>query len=173
MEAAEAGGDREGWTEVGGWIGGGRIRREEIRGGRRFDELPVEDGKAVQWPPKSSKPDSKKDPSKWFDFHADIGHTTNECVALRREVAYLLKNGHLKDVISDKARGVINKYISNSPSRPPPPHPHTKTVNFIAGGSDVCGDISDKHHDGLVISIPVGNCMIRQVIVDSGSSTKL
>ncbi|XP_056685489.1 uncharacterized protein [Spinacia oleracea] len=29
-------------------------------------------GKAVQWPPKSSKPDSKKDPSKWCDFHADI-----------------------------------------------------------------------------------------------------
>ena len=49
-------------------------------------------GKAVQWPPKSSKPESKKDPSKWCDFHADIGHTTNDCVALRREVAYLLKN---------------------------------------------------------------------------------
>ncbi|XP_056697792.1 uncharacterized protein [Spinacia oleracea] len=96
-------------------------------------------GKAVQWPPKSSKPDSKKDPSKWCDFHADIGHTTNECVALRREVAYLLKNGYLKDVMSDKARGVINKDNSNSPSRPPPPPPHTKTVNFIARGSDVCG----------------------------------
>ncbi|XP_056688416.1 uncharacterized protein [Spinacia oleracea] len=95
-------------------------------------------GKAVQWPPKSSKPESKKDPSKWCDFHADIGHTTNDCVALRREVAYLLKNGHLKDVMSDKAR-----------------------------------DISDKHHDGLVISIPVGNCMIKRVLVDNGSSTNV
>ncbi|XP_056697828.1 uncharacterized protein [Spinacia oleracea] len=66
-------------------------------------------GKAVQWPPKSSKPESKKDPSKWCDFHADIGHTTNECVALRKEVAYLLKNGYLKDVMLDKARGVVKK----------------------------------------------------------------
>ncbi|XP_056687877.1 uncharacterized protein [Spinacia oleracea] len=73
-------------------------------------------GKAVQWPPKSSKPESKKDPSKWCDFHADIGHTTNKCVALRIEVAYLLKNGYLKDVMSDKARGVVNKDNSNSPS---------------------------------------------------------
>ncbi|XP_021838806.2 uncharacterized protein [Spinacia oleracea] len=165
-------------------------------------------GKAVQWPPKSSKPESKKDPSKWCDFHADIGHTTNQCVALRREVAYLLKNGYLKDVMSDKARGVVNKDNSNSPSRPPPPPPHTKTVNFIVGGSNICGltysaanrhareneidrparavaanyltpisfdesDAGDKHHDGLVISIPVGNCMIKQVLVDNRSSTNV
>ncbi|XP_021861050.2 uncharacterized protein [Spinacia oleracea] len=104
-------------------------------------------GKAVQWPPKSSKPNSKKDPSKWCDFHADIGHTTNECVALRREVAYILKNGYLKDVLSDKARGVINK--------------------------DNSSDISEKHHDGLVISIPVGNCMIKRVLFDNGSSTNV
>ncbi|XP_056695121.1 uncharacterized protein [Spinacia oleracea] len=38
--------------------------------------------------------------------------------------------------------------------------------------SDV-GDISDKHHDGLVISIPVGNCMIKRVLVNNGSSTKV
>ncbi|XP_056688467.1 uncharacterized protein [Spinacia oleracea] len=143
-------------------------------------------GKAVQWQPKSSKPDSKKDPSKWCDFHADTGHTTNECVALRREVAYLLKNGHLK-------------VVSNSPSQLPPPL-HAKTVNFIAGakrhtwenevdrpalvvaakyvtsisfGESDAGDISDKHHNGLMISIPVGNWMIRRVLVDNGSSTNV
>ncbi|XP_056691806.1 uncharacterized protein [Spinacia oleracea] len=130
-------------------------------------------GSAVQWPPKSSKPDSKKDPSKWCNFHANIGHTTNECVALRREVAYLLKNEYLKDVMSDKARGIINKGNFNSPSRPPLPPPHTKTVNFIVGGSDICGDIPDKHHGGLVISISVGNCMIRRVLLDNGSSTNV
>ncbi|XP_056697946.1 uncharacterized protein [Spinacia oleracea] len=151
-------------------------------------------GKAVQWPPKSSKPDSKKDPSKWCDFHADIGHTTNECVALRREVAYLLKNGYLKDVMSDKARGVVNKDNSNSPSRPPSPPPHTKNskrhtreneidiparevaikhLTPISFDESEAGDISDKHTDGLVISIPVGNCMIRRVLVDNGRSTNV
>ncbi|XP_056687801.1 uncharacterized protein [Spinacia oleracea] len=149
-------------------------------------------GKAVQWPPKSSKPESKKDPSKWCDFHADIGHTTNECVALRREVAYLLKNGYLKDVTPDKARGAVNKDNSNSPSRPPPPSPHTKTrhareneidrlaravaakyLTPISFDESDAGDILDKHHDGLVISIPVGNCMIKRVLVDNGSSTNV
>lgn len=49
-------------------------------------------GNAVHWPPKSNKPDSKKDTSKWCDFHVDIRHPTNEGVALRREFSYMLKN---------------------------------------------------------------------------------
>ncbi|XP_056694978.1 uncharacterized protein [Spinacia oleracea] len=175
----------------------------------QFDESPLEDGKSGTM--KFSKTDSKKDPSKWCDFHADIGHTTNECVAMRREFVYLLNNGHLKDVMSNKARGVVDKDTFNSPSKSPPPPPHTKTVNFTVEGSDVCGwtssaakrhareneidrsaraaaaeyvtpisfdesdawNILDRHHDGIVISIPVGNCMIRRVLVDSGSSTNI
>ncbi|XP_056697885.1 uncharacterized protein [Spinacia oleracea] len=122
-------------------------------------------GKAVQWPPKSSKPDSKKDPSKWCDFHADIGHTTNECVALRREVAYLLKNGYLKDVIEETR--------SREPDRQTNPSCSREISNPLSFDEFDAGDISDKHHDGLVISIPVGNCMIKRHLVDNGSSTNV
>ncbi|XP_056685409.1 uncharacterized protein [Spinacia oleracea] len=128
-------------------------------------------GKATQWPPKSSKPESKKDHSKWCDFHADIGHTTNDCVALRREVAYLLKNGYLKDVMSDKARA--KRHARENEIDRPARAVAAKYLTPISFDESDEGDISDKHHDGLVISIPVGNCMIRRVLVDNGSSTNV
>ncbi|XP_056688205.1 uncharacterized protein [Spinacia oleracea] len=48
-----------------------------------------------------------------------------------------------------------------------------KYLTPISFDESDAGDISDKHHDGLVISIPVGNCMIKQVLVDNGSSTNV
>ncbi|XP_074336053.1 uncharacterized protein LOC141673221 [Apium graveolens] len=92
-----------------------------------------------------------------------------------------------------------------------PPPPHHKVINFIAGGSEICGstysqekrvsremdirvtqvgvgndilpslmfDESDKRNirepqqDGLVISLPVGNCLIKRILVDNGSATNI
>ncbi|XP_021753659.1 uncharacterized protein LOC110719055 [Chenopodium quinoa] len=34
-------------------------------------------------------------------------------------------------------------------------------------------DVVEGHHDGLVISLPVGNCMIKRILVDNGSSTNI
>lgn len=36
--------------------------------------------------------------------------------------------------------------------------------------NDVCGE---EHHDGLVISLTVSNCLLRHVLVDDGSSTNI
>ncbi|XP_074356389.1 uncharacterized protein LOC141696101 [Apium graveolens] len=98
-----------------------------------------------------------------------------------------------------------------TPMRQPPPTPHHKVINFIAGGSEVCGSIysqakraaretdirvfqvgvnsntfpslvfdeSDKRsirepqQDGLVISLPVGNCLIKRILVDNGSAANI
>ncbi|XP_021728394.1 uncharacterized protein LOC110695473 [Chenopodium quinoa] len=34
-------------------------------------------------------------------------------------------------------------------------------------------DAIEGHHDGLVISLPVGNCMIKRILVDNGSSANI
>ncbi|XP_056691762.1 uncharacterized protein [Spinacia oleracea] len=96
-------------------------------------------GKVVQRPPKSSKPESKKDPSKWCDFHADIA-----------------KRHARENEIDRPVRAVAAKYLT--------------PISFDESDA---GDISDKHHDGLVISIPAGNCMIKRVLVDNSNSTNV
>ncbi|XP_021760039.1 uncharacterized protein LOC110724827 [Chenopodium quinoa] len=94
-------------------------------------------GDTVQWPRKSERSGEKKDPSRWCDFHSDIGHTTDECVALRKEVAYLLKKGYLKELLSDRSKALGREKESRQ-GGPPPPPPIVKTICFISGGSEVC-----------------------------------
>ncbi|KAJ9542254.1 hypothetical protein OSB04_028760 [Centaurea solstitialis] len=80
----------------------------------------------VRWPKKPENPSKDKDQTKWCEFHSDHGHTTDECISLKKEIAYLKSNEHLKGIIPDEAK------------RPASPV-HTKVVNCITGGSEVCG----------------------------------
>ncbi|XP_056697477.1 uncharacterized protein [Spinacia oleracea] len=180
-------------------------------------------GGTVRWPRKSDRPDSMKDMSKWCDFHPDNGHKTEECISLKKEVAFLLKRGHLKELLSDKGKETFNKEQTAQPDpmtssdRPEPPT-FNKVVNVISGGSDICGltsstakkinreesgaieegqtedeiilnksltamaitfddsdsvDTQREHHDGLVISLPIGNALIKRILVDNGSSANV
>ncbi|KAK9697961.1 hypothetical protein RND81_08G073100 [Saponaria officinalis] len=92
-------------------------------------------GSFVRWPKRSEKPSLNKDPLKWCDFHSDNGHNTEDCIALKREVAYQLRNGRLTDVLKMPAK----KDKSAQTSQPPVPPPCTNEVKFISGGSDICG----------------------------------
>ncbi|XP_056695120.1 uncharacterized protein [Spinacia oleracea] len=180
-------------------------------------------GGTVRWPNKSDRPDSMKDMSRWYDFHRDNGHTTEECISLKKEVAYLLKRGHLKDLLSDKGKETYNKDNNAQPSPAPSgnrsaPPMFEKVVNVISGGSDICGltssaakkinrgesgavkegqtedevaldkslaamkitfddsdstDTQQEHHDGLVISLPIGNALIKRILIDNGSSANV
>ncbi|XP_021866686.1 uncharacterized protein [Spinacia oleracea] len=180
-------------------------------------------GGTVRWPRKSDRTDSMKNMSKWCDFHRDNGHKTEECISLKKEVAFFLKRGHLKELLSDKGKETFNKEQTAQPDpmtssdRPEPPT-FNKVVNVISGGSDIRGltssaakkinrgesgaieegqteneivlnkslaamaitfddsnsvDTQRKHHDGLVISLPIGNALIKRILVDNGSSANV
>ena len=38
---------------------------------------------------------SKRDPSKFYRYHRDIDHDTNECFDLKEEIEDLIRKGHL------------------------------------------------------------------------------
>ncbi|XP_074283824.1 uncharacterized protein LOC141608361 [Silene latifolia] len=61
-------------------------------------------GPIVRWPRKVENSNPRRDNSKWCEFYMEVGHTTNDYFTMRKEVAYLLKSGYLKDVIKTNGR---------------------------------------------------------------------
>ncbi|XP_017256033.2 uncharacterized protein LOC135147082 [Daucus carota subsp. sativus] len=161
-------------------------------------------GDVIKWPVKSNKPKANPESKLWCDFHGDYGHKASDCVALRREIQYLVKKGYLTEFMTGKS-------VAKTPEKLPPPPPYQKVVNFIAGGSEVCGatysqakriarrkgkqvnvldareddmtelvfnwsdrkTVQEPQQDGLVISLQIGNCLIKRVMVDNGSAANI
>ncbi|XP_074283142.1 uncharacterized protein LOC141607685 [Silene latifolia] len=95
----------------------------------------------VRWPRKVDNPNPRRDRTKWCEFHMDVGHTIENCFTLRKEVAYLLKVGYLKDLIKTKGsqsdQNISNQEQKQEHNLPPPPPLYE--VKFINGGSEICG----------------------------------
>ncbi|GKA94622.1 reverse transcriptase domain-containing protein [Tanacetum coccineum] len=43
----------------------------------------------------------KRDPNKYCEFHADIGHNTDECMQLRKQIEEMIKSGKLSQFIKE------------------------------------------------------------------------
>ncbi|XP_074291450.1 uncharacterized protein LOC141618250 [Silene latifolia] len=71
---------------------------------KRLDNM----GDIVKWPKKTDNLNSRKDTTRWCEFHMDIGHTTNEFLDVHRQVGYLLKKGYLKDLMPSKNRILVD-----------------------------------------------------------------
>ncbi|KAF2591518.1 hypothetical protein F2Q70_00039258 [Brassica cretica] len=95
----------------------------------------------VKWPQKMKAPDSFRNPGLWCDFHRDHGHKTEDCVALRIEVTELLKKGYLREFLSEKAKGHLNKETPGKPVKVDPASPprHDRVIHVISGGSKISG----------------------------------
>ncbi|XP_074351916.1 uncharacterized protein LOC141691067 [Apium graveolens] len=139
-------------------------------------------GNEVRWPLKTNKPKSNPDSKLWCEFHGDYRH-----------------------------RKINHVQREKTPTKLPPPPPHHKVINYIAGGSEICGatysqakmiargkslqvssadimeddlvifqfgDTDMEHivapqHDSLVISLPIGNYLIKRILVDNGSDANI
>ncbi|XP_074296985.1 uncharacterized protein LOC141627652 [Silene latifolia] len=104
---------------------------------QRLDNM----GPVVRWLRKVDNLNPRRDQTKWREFHMDVGHTTEDCFNLRKEVAYLLKARYLKDLIKTKSRqsGQNRSHQKQKPEHNLPPSPPLYVVRFINGGSEICG----------------------------------
>ena len=95
-------------------------------------------GEAVKWPQKMKAPPGVRDTRKWCEFHQDDDHRTDDCHAFWLEVAELLKQGHLKDLLTERGRATRDKRSNRTKddASPEPPR-QDRVINVISGSSEV------------------------------------
>jgi len=77
-------------------------------------------GDRARWPRKTDKIVGYKDKSKWCAYHEDFGHVTDECIALRRYIGYLLSKGHFKELFGRKKQRIQDPEKVHEKAAQPP-----------------------------------------------------
>ncbi|XP_070034683.1 uncharacterized protein [Nicotiana tomentosiformis] len=82
---------------------------------------------------------SQKDPNLWCEYHGTNGHHTGDCRHLHEEVATLLKNGHLREFLSDRAKNNYGRNRDNAEPLKEGENPPCLIINMIFGGNKING----------------------------------
>ncbi|KAF3531182.1 hypothetical protein DY000_02040269 [Brassica cretica] len=133
-------------------------------------------GQQVKWLQKMKAPDSFRNPGFWCDFHRDHGHKTEDCVTLKIEVNELLRKGDLREFLSEKAKSHLSKETTAAKkstrnakhgleaAKPKRLLLGTDEISFTAKEQE---KVLTPHHDSLVISLTVANCLVKRILVDN------
>ena len=86
----------------------------------------VRNEKFLRWPTQMKSDPATRDNTKYYEFHRDYGHRTDNCIQLRREIEYLIQRGYLRRFISpgNQAQNQAQSQAQNqnpTPTQQPPP----------------------------------------------------
>ena len=71
----------------------------------------------LRWPSQMRLDPTKRDNTKYYEFHRDHGHRTVDCIQLMKEIEYLIRLGYLRHFVAFEGQ--------DQPQQPPPPRQTT------------------------------------------------
>ncbi|XP_027173140.1 uncharacterized protein LOC113772850 [Coffea eugenioides] len=152
----------------------------------------VRDGTKQSWKGTSQdvRPPDKRNSNLYCLYHRDIGHETEDCNDLKKEIENLIRQGHLKQFIrrgggyGPNIAGVINTIAGgptggdsqNSRKRtdrqanPDPAESSSRLSEVITYGSSDPVSTASSSHEALVIELLTNNYIVKKVYIDPESS---
>ncbi|XP_074304408.1 uncharacterized protein LOC141639114 [Silene latifolia] len=153
-------------------------------------------GQRAMWPKKPTpKENDRRDASKRCEYHYDIGHNTEDCVVLRKERAKYGKvntadqaqpfppppYSKVVSVITEGSEicgltySVAKFHATESKGDKPEFSPRVSRQDLPAISFDEADilDEAEHHRDALIITLSIGNCLVKKILVDTGSSVNL
>ena len=120
----------------------------------------------LRWPTQMKSDPSTRDNTKYCEFHRDYGHSTDDCIQLKREIEFLIRREYLRRFISSESQPQ-NQAQNQAPAQQPPPPPCQATtqhqqplgeIQVILGGFAGGGESSSarKAHLRSIRSAEIG-----------------
>ncbi|XP_070044460.1 uncharacterized protein [Nicotiana tomentosiformis] len=82
---------------------------------------------------------NQRNPNLWCEYHGTNSHRTEDCRHLREEVATLLKNDHLREFLSDRAKNNYGRNRDNAKPSKAGEEPSRQTINMIFERNEING----------------------------------
>ena len=105
---------------------------------------------------------TRRDNTKYCEFHKDHGHRTDDCIQLKKEIEYLIRRGHLSRYVASEGRERVQP---PSPRQPTPVQhqPPFGEIHVIPGGFAGGGESSSSRKAHLR-SIRSGETLAVQLV---------
>ncbi|GJW80450.1 reverse transcriptase domain-containing protein [Tanacetum coccineum] len=139
-------------------------------------------------PPPMVTPVEKRSSNKFCDFHNDKGHSTDECMQLKKQIEELVRAGKLSHLIKEIKQGrdqtkngkkeapAKDKSLAIYMIQPWQRMTRQKLTQSFARGNEITFPPlanSDGTEGPLVIEAEIGGHMIHRMYIDGGSSTEV
>ncbi|GAV79063.1 hypothetical protein CFOL_v3_22528, partial [Cephalotus follicularis] len=128
----------------------------------------------IQWPAPLRSSLEKRDSDKYFWYHRDHGHDTEECRHLKNQIEDLIRKGHLRKYVDRDASQERKERREKSPQQ-------EEDKRLKLGGEDEIISFSDadyegvrlSHDDPVVVTLQVELFTMKRILIDSRSSANI
>ena len=81
--------------------------------------MQIKDDPSLKWPEKMKGDPNKRNKNKYYCFHRDHGHNTDECYDLKYQIENLIRQGKLRNFVGMDHKDEKLKGKMEESSRPP------------------------------------------------------